>query len=546
MGSRSGDHGDRPPGDPTTSPAHQPRPPTGERVRITRRQLLGGSLGLAAAGLMAGCSDSPTGFALLQSTQGPRVTSGRSVSCRYKKKVHSGSLLVAIVSRTSTEVLAPTIGQVADDQGNHWLQAVEYFGGDHYGVDIWYCESARGGSTPTVKGTCLEYPVLPGISGMDMALLEYAGASGFDLCDQISQADVTAESATATTNFPLTSDHELAISVITGDMESASPPKDWISRTADLTQRYFVADSVDTGASSAGERLERDMDRSHRSDGRRGHHGNLRPEGSAGRKPAPRPVLLHGFGDSACRIRAHRLDVAALPGESQARQHARHLHERIDLQPGHRLRLDRVGHRLGRGDRRKAGQSGVDNHTGINISCLVVRFGGRRSHHPHRHLFQRQSQQLACLLLELANLPPQLKVQSIARRGFPGGDLPHLATEGPVSAGDIGLAFRTSIYVKPEGPSDPGLRQVLSDTTGANALLMLNTPSGELTASWSGDVVTGGLDSARRPHRRRTRLNRRGLAEPPLLGHTGHRGIARIPHCADPGPTGSRPTRRRP
>jgi hypothetical protein len=35
---------------------------------------------------------------------------------------------------------------------------------------------------------------------------------------------------------------------------------------------------------------------------------------------------------------------------------------------------------------------------------------------------------------------------------------------------------------------------MMSDTTGANALMMLNAPAGELTASWSGSVVGGTLD----------------------------------------------------
>jgi hypothetical protein len=34
----------------------------------------------------------------------------------------------------------------------------------------------------------------------------------------------------------------------------------------------------------------------------------------------------------------------------------------------------------------------------------------------------------------------------------------------------------------------------MSDTTGANALMMLNTPAGEVTADWSGSVVGNGLD----------------------------------------------------
>ena len=35
---------------------------------------------------------------------------------------------------------------------------------------------------------------------------------------------------------------------------------------------------------------------------------------------------------------------------------------------------------------------------------------------------------------------------------------------------------------------------MMSDTTGANALVMLDTPPGEVTASWSGRDVGHGLD----------------------------------------------------
>ena len=175
-------------------------------MEITRRQLLGAGIGLAGSGLVGTRSDSPPVFRLLQSAEGKRVTSGRTVSARYARSVRRGSLLVAVVSRLSSRTLAPTIGQISDDQGNHWRQAVEYFSGNHYGVDLWYCESAGGGNKPTVTGRGLGYPVRPGILGMRMIVLEYSGASGFELCDQICQADITGTTATPKTNFNLESE----------------------------------------------------------------------------------------------------------------------------------------------------------------------------------------------------------------------------------------------------------------------------------------------------------------------------------------------------
>ena len=132
----------------------------------------------------------------------------------------------------------------------------------------------------------------------------------------------------------------------------------------------------------------------------------------------------------------------------------------------------------------KAGESGIDNHTGINISCWICEsaVGGPTD---LTVTFSNDSQQLACLLLEFANLPSRLKVQSLGQRTF-GSDIPHLSTSAPVSAGDIAFAFRTSIYVLPQGPGSPGWKQIMSDTTGANALMMLTTSAGRLTASWSG------------------------------------------------------------
>ena len=81
----------------------------------------------------------------------------------------------------------------------------------------------------------------------------------------------------------------------------------------------------------------------------------------------------------------------------------------------------------------------------------------------------------------------------MTRRSF-GGDDPHLVSSTPVSAGDVAFAFRTDIFVLPQGPGSPEWRQMMSDTTGANALVILDTPAGELTASWSGTDVGNGLD----------------------------------------------------
>jgi len=399
---------------------------------------------------------------------------------------------VAVVSRLSTRTLAPTVGQVSDDQGNHWLQAVEYFTANHCGLDIWYCEAAGGGNRPTVTGKCLEYPVQPGTDGMRMTVLEYSGARGFELCDQICQADITGTTVTATTNFNLESNDELAISAIVGNMSSASVPTGWNSRLADVTQSSYIADSLSTGSSSAGSPLSAVWT---------GLTG-----GRAGAAVVATFVPRGVSSKSRRLVQSSYTDSAILPA---GRGHARWMSQPypVDPAPGNTLVAfmngsiyhpdidcgsvievtDSAGGRW-----HKVGESGIDDHTGINISCWICQsaVGGPTSLTAR---FSNRSQQLACLLLEFANLPANLKVRSVSRRSF-GGDLPHLTTGTPLSAGDVAFAYRTSIYVIAQGPGSPAWKQMMSDTTGANALMMLDTPAGDVTASWSGNVVAGTLD----------------------------------------------------
>jgi hypothetical protein len=460
-------------------------------VEITRRQLLGGTLGFAAAGFLASKEKPAGGYSVMQSTEGPGVTSGRVISCQFENNVTAGSLLVAVISRKATRNLAPTIGQVSDNKGDHWRQAVEFYGATNYGVDIWYCEHAGGGNRPTVTATGLGYPVHPGITGMNMQLLEYGGASGFELCDQICQTTIKGTSVTVATNFALRSNHELAISVLMGDMSGVTLPAGWNARLTDPKQKSFVADNLDTGASSAGVPLSGVW--------------NLQGGGSG-------VAIMATFVPRGVSARKRRLvqssytDSAILPtGKGHADWTSQPFP--VDPKPGNTLiafmngsiyhpsiecgSIVRVTDSAG-GVWHKLGESGADHHTGINISCWMcpTAVGGRTALTAH---FSNASQQLACLLLEFANLPRGLKVVSRERRTF-GSDIPPLSTGSTLAAGGIALAFRTSIFVLPEGPGSSSWTQILSDTTGANALMMLSTPDGVVTADWSGAVVDGGLD----------------------------------------------------
>ena len=453
---------------------------------------MGAGAGLAGATLATSKrKGSRPSFQLQQTAVGRRVTSGRTVRARFAKNVSRGSLLVAVVSRLSSRTLAPTVGQVADNRGNHWLQAVEYFTADHYGVDIWYCESAGGGNRPLVTGVCLGYPVHPGTDGMRLTLFEYSGAHGFELCDQICQANITGTTATATTNFDLRADDELAVSAIVGDMTSATAPDGWTTRLADREQRCYVSDTLSTGA-SAGAPLSAAWTGLKGATAGAAVVATFVPRGVTSRA---RRLVQSSYTDSAilpagrghARWRSQPYPVDPKPGNTLvAFMNGSIYHPAIDC--GSVLAVtDSAGDHW-----EKLGESGPDNHTGINISCWICQsaVGGPTSLTP---TFSNASQQLACLLLEFANLPEKLTASSVTQRTF-GGDDPHLVTSTPVAAGDIAFAFRTDIFVLPQGPGAPAWRQMMSDTTGANALVMLDTPPGEVTASWSGRDVGNGLD----------------------------------------------------
>ena len=461
-------------------------------MELSRRQLLGAGFGLVGASLVDLRKDAAPTFSLLQTAHGARITSGRTVTARYARRVRRGSLLVAVVSRLSKKPLAPTVGQVSDDRGNHWRQAVEFFTGGHYGVDIWYCESAGGGNRPNVTGRCLDYPVDPGTDGMRMSLFEYSGAHGFELCDQIGQAEVRGTTVAATTNFGLAAPDELAISAIVGDMSSATVPAGWNLRLADTTQGCYVADTLGSDSSTAGTPFSGVW--TGLSGGRAGAAvvATFVPRGVSSRS---RRLVQSCYTDSAILPagKGHRkwtsqaYPVNPKPGNTLvAFMNGSIYHPSIDC--GSVIAVsDSAGGRWHR-----VGQSGPDDHTGINISCWICESaaGGPTS---VTATFSNASQQLACLLLEFENLPRNLKVKSVSRRTF-GGDLPHLTTATPLAAGDIAFAFRTDVFILPQGPGSPAWKQVISDTTGANALMMLDTPAGEVAASWSGSVVENGLD----------------------------------------------------
>ena len=340
-------------------------------------------------------------------------------------------------------------------------------------MDLWYCESAGGGNRPTVPAVGLDYPPLPGITGMNMQVVEYSGATGFELCDQIGQARISGPSVTSATNFALAADHELAICVVMGDMATAAVPPGWNRRLADTTQRCWVADNLDTGQSSAGLPLAA------RWTGLTGATGAMRgvavvatfvPKGVPATHRRLVQSSLHGLGHSPRRRRPSGLDLTALPGRPDPREYAGGLHERLDLPP--EIQCGTIEQ-----SPTPPADSGTSwpNQGPTTAPESISRAGCARSAPGGptalTATFSNASQQLACLLLEFANLPSNLQVAecgatNLRRRRPP-------LRRGSPSAGDIALAYRTSIFVLPQGPGSTGWHQILSDTTGANALMVL-------------------------------------------------------------------------
>jgi hypothetical protein len=469
------------------------------QFEVTRRQLLGGGLGLAGLALFGACGAPSNGFSLRQSTEGTRTSGGFTTSAAFKRDVGPGNLLVAIITR-STGQWVSTIGEVRDNQGNHWKQAVE-FGGDStgpvgpHGVDIWYCESAGGGNRPMVTATQLLFANESGSpvynTGINMQLLEYSGCSGYELVDQIGQARITTTSVTVTSWHHLRADNELAISAIMGDMAAATVPSGWRSRVADTTQKFYVADNLDSG-SSTGSSLGAAW--TGLTGGTTGVAvvATFKPVGVA--STAARLVqttytdsAIQQSGGSPMQI-SQAFPVNPAPGNTLiAVMNGSIYHPAVECGSVTSV-TDTAGNTWV-----PLAASGRDDFTGINIQVWMCRSanGGATSLTVN---FSNASQQLSCLLLELANVSKNLVVDS--SNGGAGnfvGDSPNQVTSDAVSAGALAIAYRATFFTdQPRGPN-VGWMQVMSDTTGANCEMLLSAPAGVLAAHWTGSD-SGGLD----------------------------------------------------
>lgn len=435
-------------------------------------------------------------YSFVQSAEGTRVTSGFTISASYTtQNVVAGNLLVAVVSRriaNSTNVSCPTIGQVADNQGNRWKQAVEFDGAvsvvkSVYGVDIWYCESAGGGNKPTVTATVLHSPQFA-ITGMNMQVLEYSGNSGHELVDQIGQALISTTSVTVTTNFNLAASNDLAISVVGGDQSAATVPSGYTSRLADTTQGFWVADNVSTG--SSGSTLSAAWTSLTGATQGSAILVTFKSAGSSG------PTLLQSSYTDAAYPSA-----ASLTWNSQAYP--------VNPTAGNTLiafvtgivRGSTIGSPITTGSlpcRAQSvtdtasntwiglGESGTDNTSGVNWTGWLCRsaIGAATT---LTATFNQLAESAAFLLLEFQGLAPNLVVDGTASvASGTASSSWTVTTPGSVHAGSLALAIISSLPIGLNAVSS-GWSQIMSDTSGVGwAAMQLSVASaGALTVSWN-------------------------------------------------------------
>jgi hypothetical protein len=450
-------------------------------------------------------------YSFIQSAEGSRVTSGTTIAATFStQNVGAGSLLVAIISRVVGTGTAATIGQVTDNEGNYWKQAVEYDGasllvGSSRGVDIWYCEKAGGGNKPTVTATVLGSPN-NAISGMNMQILEYNGGVRAELIDQIGQANVTTTSVTVTTNGNLAANNDLAISVVTGNMSAATVPSGYTSRLADTTQGFWVADNVATGASSG----------SPFSAAWTGLTGGSTGSAiivcflqSGAQSSTTGPTLLQmSYTDAAFPSAAsltwtsQNYPVNPTPGNTLIALVTGIVNGSVLFNPSNLLSCRAQSITDGAGDTwLNVGESGFDKTSGVDWTMWLCRsaLGGTTA---LTATFNQLATSAAFLLLEFKGLNADLVVDQTASLAGDNTSNAWTRTTGAISAGDIAIAIMSSLPAAVNSVS-AGWTQILSDTSGVGyAAMQLSTAAGALTATWSGgpfigtDILVTALKSA--------------------------------------------------
>jgi hypothetical protein len=414
-------------------------------------------------------------FALVQSTEGSRLTGGqRTISATYGQAVTAGNLLVCVVSRETASLGVATCGQVSDGT-NKWRQVTESTtSASTQGIDIWICEHPAAG-TPTVTALLADWQP-HAITGLNIWIAEYSGGSGFELLDQQGIARGTTTSLTVTTAYNLTGNHDLALSVVTGNMSAATVPSGYASRLVDATQQFWIADNVDTGT-SAGSTSSAAWTGLTGATVTMGIVVTFKQVGVAASAPHlvqtsfSEPVPPANFTNPATQTsQAYPVNpavgntlVAFITGASYVGN--------THIQSGTTITLtDTAGNTWV-----KMADQGADNSQGLNWSVWVCPSakGGATT---LTVTYAPVGIQTPCwLLLEFANLPP-LSTDSVGSY-LATSNLTTVSTSGSVHAGSIGCA---SVGMFPTGVFTPGSGwiSVGSDTTGGNFLQMiLSVPS---------------------------------------------------------------------
>lgn len=433
-------------------------------------------------------------YANVLNTPGTLVTSGTqpwSVSKQYASNVTTGDMLVAVVSRVSSVGAPSTVGQVSDDQGNHWRLAVEC-SNSHYGVDMWICESCVAtGTAPTVTATQVGYPNHT-MTGLNIQIMEYSGCSGYELVDQAVQKTITTTSVTATTTYNLSANHDLAISAVIGNFTAATIPSGWTSRLADTTQKCYIADQVDTGTSSG----------STYSAAWTGLTG-----GSAGVAVLATFVQTGVASTSPHLIQSCWTDIAlggALTTTKTSQAYP------VNPSPGNLLVAGIIGavftgYTSGTFQSfpvytltdtagnvwRWGGESGIDVTSGVDW-CLwyCTAKGGATT---LTATFPQPSEAAEFVLMEFGGCPSAPTLDSYGAADE--GSTTSASTNAAIQANDIAVAFRS--YILGSGPVAPasGWKMIFSDTSGdGSGMMNLATASGVLTATFTEGGGQGAVD----------------------------------------------------
>jgi hypothetical protein len=418
--------------------------------------------------------------------EGTRVTSGTTISATYASNVGAGNLLVAIISRTGASI-PPTVGQVTDNHGNKWRQVTEVIDGTSRGLDMWCCESAGGGNQPTVTASLNGFP-LNAISGMNMAIMEYSGGSGYELTDAMGTTNGSTTSLSVATNYATTATHDLVLSALVGDQSAATVPSGWTSRIADTTQHLWVAE-VDSGASTGVQTA------AWTSLTGATHNAAIvaafRQTGVAATSPHVlqsayyEPPIQTGQALSNALIgypvnpTAGNTLVAFVTGANYEGSNS-------PIITGAKVSAvtDTAGNVW-----RKIADQGIDNNGGLDWSVWVVN-GCKGGTTTLTATWEVPIGTPACLLLELAGCPPALTLDSQGAVVF--ANTGSVATAKAVLAGDIGFFSFGAVFPRLYVPG-AGWTQVNSDMVGVGChQLYLGTPAGVLTGSVGG--ASGGDD----------------------------------------------------